>query len=102
MAPWSPLGVRMRDTDVGNYNPLHDFWKGWYEALAVVRERVKSGGATWEPGMSDKEVATVGRNLAEALADYAYTRKDDDKKKIAALSTELCRVVKHEKEEPQT
>lgn len=51
--------------------------------------------------MSDKEVAAVGRNLAEALADYAYTRKDEDKKRIAALNTELCRVVKGEKpEEP--
>ncbi len=52
--------------------------------------------------MSDKEVAVIARNLAEALADYAYTRKDDDKKKIAALHTELCRVVKHEKAEEYT
>ncbi len=41
---------------------------------------------------SDAEVARVGRELAHALADYGYSRKDEDKKRVSALQAELCRV----------
>jgi hypothetical protein len=46
--------------------------------------------------MSDDKVAAIGRRLAEALRDYAYTRKDDDKKRVVALQVELIEYVKSE------
>lgn len=46
--------------------------------------------------MSDADVAAVARNLAEALRDAAYTRKDEDKKRVAQLNYELCAAVKKE------
>lgn len=45
---------------------------------------------------NDTTLARIARNLAEALMDYAYTRKDEDKKRIAEYQTELCRVVRSE------
>lgn len=49
----------------------------------------------------DAKIAGIARNLAEALADFAYTRKDDDKKRIATLHTELCAAVRTETEQEQ-
>lgn len=46
--------------------------------------------------MSDKSIAAVGRRLAEALSDFAYTRKDEDKKLVAALQSELCQTLRNE------
>lgn len=44
----------------------------------------------------DDKIANIARSLAEALCDVAYTRKDEDKKRVAALQTELCAAVKAE------
>ena len=38
----------------------------------------------------------IARALADALLDYAYTRKDDDKKRVAQLQYELCQLRKAE------
>ena len=38
----------------------------------------------------------TARNLADALSDYAYTRKDDDKKRVLQLQHELCQERKKE------
>lgn len=46
--------------------------------------------------MNDAAVASVARNLAHALMDYAYTRKEEDKKRVSALQSELCTCVKEE------
>jgi hypothetical protein len=46
----------------------------------------------------DSKIAAIARNLAEALQDYAYTRKDEDKKRVAATQTELVQAVKGESE----
>jgi len=45
---------------------------------------------------NDTKIAMIARNLAEALQDYAYTRKDEDKKRVAALNFELITAVKKE------
>lgn len=42
----------------------------------------------------ESKIASVGRRLAKALSDFARERRDDDRKNIAALQTELCKVVK--------
>jgi hypothetical protein len=46
--------------------------------------------------MSDQIIAAIARNLAEALQDFAYTRKDEDKKRVASLNFELVKLVKEE------
>ena len=38
----------------------------------------------------DSHWATMGRSLADALRSYAKERRDDDKKEVARLQTELC------------
>lgn len=45
---------------------------------------------------NDSNIARIGRELAVALQDFAYTRKDDDKKRIAATQFELVQAVKQE------
>jgi hypothetical protein len=40
--------------------------------------------------MTDQSMARIARALAEALSDFAYTRKDEDKKLVAQLQAELC------------
>lgn len=52
--------------------------------------------------MSDQTIATIARNLAEALQDFAYTRKDDDKKRVAALNFDLIRACKEEKTDAES
>lgn len=44
----------------------------------------------------DSNIARVGRELAEALQDWAYTRKEEDKKRVTAAQTELVYAVKKE------
>lgn len=46
----------------------------------------------------DSKIAAVARSLAEALQDWAYTRKDEDKKRVTAAQTELVQAVKKEVE----
>jgi hypothetical protein len=47
---------------------------------------------------NDVLIATIARSLAEALQDWAYTRKDEDKKRVTAAQTELVQAVKGESE----
>ena len=49
---------------------------------------------------NDSKIAMIARNLAEALQDWAYTRKDEDKKRVTAGQTELVQAVKAETECP--
>jgi hypothetical protein len=44
----------------------------------------------------DANIVRIARNLAEALQDMAYTRKDEDKKRVIALHAELVQAVKKE------
>ena len=46
--------------------------------------------------VDDAKIAALGRQLAEALSDFAYTRKDEDKKRVAYLQSALCAAVKAE------
>jgi hypothetical protein len=46
--------------------------------------------------MSDQQVASIARDLALALNTFAHDRRDDDRKNVALLQTELCRVVREE------
>jgi hypothetical protein len=48
--------------------------------------------------MDDSKIAAIARSLAEALQDWAYTRKDEDKKRVTAAQTELVQAVKGESE----
>lgn len=45
----------------------------------------------------DGKIAKIGRDLAEALSDWAYSRKDEDKKRVVSLQHQLCKAVKDEK-----
>lgn len=46
--------------------------------------------------MSDQEIAYIGRQLAVTLRAYARERRDDFRKEIARLQTELCQKVRDE------
>ena len=46
--------------------------------------------------MADSDIARIARSLAVALQDWAYTRKDEDKKRVTAAQTELVQAVKQE------
>lgn len=50
----------------------------------------------------DRKIAEIARRLAEALMDSAYTRRDEDKKRLVAAQTELCQAVREEKEDAKT
>ena len=43
-----------------------------------------------------EKIASIARGLAEALQDWAYTRKDEDKKRVLAAQVELINAVKEE------
>lgn len=45
---------------------------------------------------NDANIARIGRELANAMQDWAYTRKDEDKKRVTAAQTELVQAVKQE------
>jgi hypothetical protein len=51
--------------------------------------------------MSDQQVASIARDLALALNMFAHDRRNDDRKTVALLQTELCRVVREEAQEAQ-
>jgi hypothetical protein len=51
--------------------------------------------------MNDALMASIARNLAEALSAFAYTRKDEDKKRVAQLHSELCAAWRSENAEPK-
>jgi hypothetical protein len=46
--------------------------------------------------VSDDQFAMTGRALADVLMRYARARHDDDKKAIAQLQTDLCRIRRDE------
>ena len=48
---------------------------------------------------NDSVLASIARALSEALQDYAYTRKDEDKKRVVALQVELVAATKKETEQ---
>ena len=50
----------------------------------------------------DAKLAVIARNLAEALQDFGYTRKDEDKKRVAAAQFELVEAVKQENNDERT
>jgi hypothetical protein len=52
--------------------------------------------------MSDQQVASVARDLALALNTFAHERRDDDRKNVALLQTELCRVGREEIQETKS
>lgn len=41
-------------------------------------------------------IAGIARLLADAIKDYAYTRKDEDKKAVTRLQVELVQAVEKE------
>jgi hypothetical protein len=45
---------------------------------------------------SDSEILRIARGLSEALQDFYYTRKDEDKKRVVALQVELVTATKKE------
>jgi hypothetical protein len=45
---------------------------------------------------NDFVIADVARRLSEALQDFAYTRKDEDKKRVVSLQVELVAETKKE------
>jgi hypothetical protein len=46
--PMSDAQVQRR-MDEMEFDAVADFWSGWYEALAIVRDRMRAGGPGWEP-----------------------------------------------------
>jgi hypothetical protein len=42
------------------------------------------------------EIEAIARRLADALQDFAYTRKDEDKKRVIACEVELIQFIKNE------
>jgi hypothetical protein len=44
----------------------------------------------------DAKIAGIARQLAEALSAAGYTRKDEDKKRVAMLHVSLCAAVRAE------
>jgi hypothetical protein len=52
--------------------------------------------------MMDESFAMTARTLADVLMRYARDRYDDDKKAIAQLQTELCRLRREELEKEIT
>lgn len=47
--------------------------------------------------MNDAKISSIARQLSEALQDFAYTRKDDDRKIVLQYQFELVRAVREEK-----
>jgi hypothetical protein len=48
---------------------------------------------------SDARLAALARKLGVTLIRFAYDRRDDDRKQIAVLHTELCAMVRTEAEQ---
>ena len=49
--------------------------------------------------MADKELAIIARSLALALKHWARDRRDEDRKEIAALHTDLVRAFNIEQQQ---
>lgn len=47
----------------------------------------------------DKAYIQCARSLASALRTYAKERREEDKKKIHSLESELCQIHRHEQTE---
>lgn len=47
--------------------------------------------------MSDKEIATLARELAAAMVTRAHSRSVEDSKRVLELQTRLCAAVLDEK-----
>jgi hypothetical protein len=50
---------------------------------------------------SEKKIGLVALELADALMRFARERRDDDRKAIAALHTELCAAVREARKKPE-
>jgi hypothetical protein len=50
--------------------------------------------------MSDERMASLARELARTLHVYARERRDDDRKQIAQLHTDICAAYRTEQEPP--
>jgi hypothetical protein len=50
--------------------------------------------------VSDTEIASIGRNLAQALIRRAYERDDQAKRDVLIYQTELCAAWRKEQTEP--
>lgn len=48
----------------------------------------------------DATMAALARNLARALMDFAYTRKDEDRKRVNDLQSQLCIQLRREEGHP--
>lgn len=48
--------------------------------------------------MNDEKIAKIARDLSEALQDWYYTRKIEDKKRVNDLHQTLVTATKAEKE----
>jgi hypothetical protein len=48
--------------------------------------------------IDDNKIAGIGRSLASALSRFARDRRDEDRKEIARLQSELCAGVRAENE----
>ena len=50
-------------------------------------------------GEVNARIAAKAREFCEALRNWAYTRKDEDKKRVVAIQVELIQAVKKETEQ---
>ncbi len=73
------IATRLRDIVTDDYDAYDDFWRGYHEALAVIRERVRDGGEGWTPmaykfeDLSMPELEMRLRKVADAyfkIEDY--------------------------------
>jgi len=46
--------------------------------------------------MSDQQMAHYARRVAQALIDAAMSRSDEDRRTLATLQSELCRLYREE------
>ena len=46
--------------------------------------------------MDDAALAVLARQLAQALMDFAYSRKDEDRKRVNDLQARLCSIIRRE------
>ena len=49
---------------------------------------------------SDGAILSIARNLAKVLADYAYSRRPEDRKEIARLHAVLCEACGEQAQKP--
>lgn len=49
--------------------------------------------------IDETTLAALARQLGQALMDYAYTRKDEDRKRVNDLQATLCSYIRREESE---